>query len=149
MFAPERQIAYYGGDFDNFTYPRYDLDVAFFRIYEDDKPLQSEHYLKWNAEGAKEDELVFVSGNPGSSDRLDTYAQLQYQRDYRYPLILDLITSWIQSLREYSQKGPEQERIALTQIFGLENAKKAMTGEYQGLLDEKLMKTDLFPLPTL
>ncbi|MEJ2627600.1 MAG: S46 family peptidase, partial [bacterium] len=141
VFAPERQIAYYGGDFDNFTYPRYDLDVAFFRIYEDDKPLQSDHYLKWNAEGAKEDELVFVSGNPGSSDRLDTYVQLQYQRDYRYPLILDLITSWIQSLREYSQKGPEQERIALTQIFGLENAKKAMTGEYQGLLDEKLMKT--------
>ncbi len=141
VFAPERQIAYYGGDFDNFTYPRYDLDVAFFRIYEDDKPLQSEHYLKWNAEGAKEDELVFVSGNPGSSDRLDTYVQLQYQRDYRYPVILDLITSWIQSLREYSQKGPEQKRIALTQIFGLENAKKAMTGEYQGLLDEKLMKT--------
>lgn len=140
VFAPERQIAYYGGDFDNFTYPRYDLDVAFFRIYEDDKPLQSTHYLKWNAEGAEENELVFVSGNPGSSDRLDTYVQLQYQRDYRYPLILDLITSWIQSLREYSRKGPEQERIALTQIFGLENAKKGMTGEYQGLLDEKLME---------
>lgn len=141
VFAPERQIAYFGGDFDNFTYPRYDLDVAFFRIYENGKPLQSDHYLKWNAEGAEEDELVFVSGNPGSTDRLDTYAQLEYQRDFRYPLTLDLINSWIESLREYSKKGPEQERIALTQIFGLENAKKAMTGEYEGLLDEKLMKS--------
>ncbi len=140
VFAPERQIAYYGGDFDNFTYPRYDLDVAFFRIYEDDKPLKSENYLKWNAKGAEEDELVFVSGNPGSSDRLNTYAQLKYQRDFRYPLILDLIKSWIESLREYSQEGPEQERIALTQIFGLENGKKSMTGEYEGLLNEKLMK---------
>lgn len=140
VFAPERQIAYFGGDFDNFTYPRYDLDVAFFRIYEDGKPLKSKNYFKWNVEGAEENELVFVSGNPGSTDRLNTFTQLEYQRDYRYPMVLDLIKSWIISLQKYSQKGPEQQRRALTQIFGLENAKKAMTGEYQGLLDEKIME---------
>jgi len=140
VFAPERQAAYFGGDFDNFTYPRYDLDVTFFRVYEDGKPVKSEHYLKWNPEGAKNDELVFVSGNPGSSDRLFTYSQLEYQRDFQYPFILKYIKKRIDILHEYAKKGPEQQRKALIQIFGLENAKKAMTGEYQGLLDKKLME---------
>ncbi len=140
VFAPERQAAYYGGDFDNFTYPRYDLDVAFFRVYENGKPIKSDNYFKWNKEGASENELVFVSGNPGSTDRLFTYAQLEYQRDFYYPMVLNLIKSWIAVLRDYSKKGPEQERRALIQIFGLENAKKAMTGEYQGLLDSTLMR---------
>ncbi len=140
VFAPERQAAYFGGDFDNFTYPRYDLDVAFFRVYEDGKPIHSENYLKWNSKGAVENELVFVSGNPGSTDRLYTYSQLKYQRDCRYPMVLKFIKSWIKSLREYSKNGPEQQRRALIRIFGLENAKKAYTGEYKGLLDEKLME---------
>jgi len=137
--APERQPAYFGGDSDNFTYPRYDLDMAFFRVYEDGKPVHSEHYLKWNSQGAAKDELVFVSGNPGSTDRLLTYAQLEYQRDYRYPMILNYIEKRIQILRDYARKGPEQERRALVQIFGLENSKKALTGEYAGLQDPKLM----------
>ena len=141
VMAPERQAAYFGGDSDNFTYPRYDLDMAFFRIYENGKPIHSKNYFKWNAKGAKEGELVFVSGNPGSSDRLYTYAQLEYQRDYRYPLILNYIKRWIDILHNYAKKGPEQQRRALVQIFGLENAKKAMTGEYQGLLNKKLMET--------
>jgi len=139
VFAPERQAAFYGGDSDNFTYPRYDLDVAFFRVYEDGKPIKSPAYFKWNSEGAKENELVFVSGNPGSTDRLFTYAQLEYQRDYRYPMVLKYIKSWIKSLREYAARGPEQQRRALIRIFGLSNGEKAMTGEYNGLLDEKLM----------
>ncbi|MBN2415534.1 S46 family peptidase [bacterium] len=139
VFAPERQAAYYGGDFDNFTYPRYDLDVAFFRVYENGKPVQSEHFFAWNKEGAGEDDLVFVSGNPGSTNRLNTYAQLVYQRDYQYPMTLGLIDSWIGALREYSSKGEEQERRALVRIFGLENAKKAMTGEFGGLQDTSLM----------
>jgi len=139
VFAPERQAAYFGGDFDNFTYPRYDLDVAFFRVYENGKPVKSDNYFKWNPKGASDGELVFVSGNPGSTDRLFTYAQLEYQRDFRYPMVLDLIKSWIAMLRDYSKKGPEQERRALIRIFGLENAKKAMTGEYEGLLDSTLM----------
>jgi len=140
VFAPERQAAYFGGDSDNFTYPRYDLDVAFLRVYENGKPVHSSHYLKWNSKGASENELVFVAGNPGSSDRLFTYAQLVYQRDYRYPMLLKYIKSWIKSLREYASKGPEQQRRALVRIFGLSNAEKAMTGEYQGLLDPKLME---------
>jgi hypothetical protein len=139
VFAPERQAAYYGGDFDNFTYPRYDLDVAFFRVYENDKPINSEHYFKWNSKGAAEDELVFVPGNPGSTDRLYTYSRLEFQRDFNYPLILKYIDKRLQILHEYMKKGPEQERRALVQIFGLENGKKALTGELNGLLDEDLM----------
>jgi len=139
VMAPERQAAYFGGDFDNFTYPRYDLDFAFFRVYENDKPVKSKHYLKWNAKGVEENELVFVSGNPGSTDRLYTYARLEFQRDFQYPMILKYIDKRLEILREYAQKGEEQARRALGQIFGLENGKKALTGELNGLLDEDLM----------
>lgn len=139
VMAPERQAAYFGGDFDNFTYPRYDLDFAFFRVYENNKPIKSEHYLKWNARGAEEAELVFVPGNPGSTDRLFTFAQLEFQRDLQYPMILSYIEKRIQILRGYSSNGEEQARRALGQIFGLENGKKALTGEYNGLLDEEVM----------
>ncbi|RKY86525.1 S46 family peptidase [candidate division KSB1 bacterium] len=139
VMAPERQAAYFGGDSDNFTYPRYDLDMAFFRVYENGKPIKSEHYLKWNSKGAGENELVFVSGNPGSSDRLFTYAQLEFQRDVRYPMILKYIKKRLEILYEYRERGPEQERRALFHIFGLENAKKALTGELRGLLDKNLM----------
>ncbi len=140
VMAPERQAAYFGGDFDNFTYPRYDLDVTFFRVYENDKPVRSDHYLKWNTGGAADGELVFVSGNPGSTDRLYTYAQLEFQRDYNYPMVLKLLRRIISDLREYSRKGAEEERRALIQIFGLANSQKAMSGEYSGLLDEKVME---------
>jgi len=139
VMAPERQAAYFGGDNDNFTYPRYDLDMAFFRAYENDKPVQSSQYLKWNSKGAGDGELVFVSGNPGSTDRLFTYDQLEYLRDVNYPMILKMFDRRIQILREYGKQGPEQERQALIQIFEYENAKKAYSGEYQGLLDEQLM----------
>lgn len=140
VMAPERQAAYFGGDSDNFTYPRYDLDVTFFRIYENDEPVRSDHYFKWNARGAADGELVFVSGNPGSTDRLYTYAQLEFQRDYNYPMVLKLLQRVISDLRVYSQKGAEEERRALIQIFGLANSQKAMNGEYAGLLDEKVME---------
>ncbi len=139
VMAPERQAAYFGGDFDNFTYPRYDLDMAFFRAYENDKPVRSDHYFQWNSKGLNEGDLVFVSGNPGSTDRLYTYSRLEYQRDLYYPLVLDFIEDYIEVMREYSQKGQEQERRALIQIFGLENSKKALTGEFKGLSDPELM----------
>ena len=77
MFAPEQQIAFFGGDPDNFEYPRFDLDMALFRIYENDKPLKPEHYLKWSKGGAKDNELVFVSGHPGSTKRINTVAELE------------------------------------------------------------------------
>jgi len=139
VMAPERQTAYYGGDSDNFTFPRFDLDMAFFRIYENGRPLQSPHYLKWNARGSEENELVFVSGHPGSTNRLYTVAQLEYLRDVQYPLVLETIQKRIEILHRYMKEGTEQSRRALTQLFGLENSKKALTGEYQGLMDGNLL----------
>ncbi len=139
VMAPERQAAYFGGDSDNFTYPRHDLDMAFFRAYENDKPVESTHYLKWNPNGLAEGDLVFVSGNPGSTNRLYTYAQLEFQRNVYYPLYLKYIDRYLEILRTYAAAGPEQQRRALGRIFGLENSKKALGGEYRGLLDEALM----------
>lgn len=140
VMAPERQIAFFGGDDDNFTYPRYDLDMAFFRVYENDRPIKSPHYLKINAKGAEDGELVFVSGHPGSTNRLNTYDQLVFQRDVQYPMSLKMINKRLEILYNYAKQGPEQHRRALGQIFGLENGKKAQTGEYQGLLDARVME---------
>ena len=108
-----------GGDPDNFTHPSYDLDMALFRVYDDGKPLDSKDYLKWNAKGASDGDLVFVSGNPGSTQRLDTVAQLTYQRDAQMPMVLRLLKSRIDVLKKYSAKGTEQAREAGSQIFGL------------------------------
>ncbi len=139
VFAPEQQIAFFGGDPDNFTYPRYDIDFALFRVYENGKPVESQNYLKWNAQGAKDGELVFVSGNPGSTSRLDTLAQIETLRD-------DLLPLWLQTLirrrdvaRQYGAQGTEQMRQATQLIFGLENSIKALTGQYQGLQDKALI----------
>src|SRR5205814_4692234 len=88
VFAPEQQIAFYGGDPDNFEYPRFDLDMCFFRVYEDGKPIKCEHYLKWSPSGSSENELIFVSGHPGRTDRQNTVAELEYLRDTGYPYLL-------------------------------------------------------------
>ncbi|MES1257015.1 MAG: S46 family peptidase [Acidobacteriota bacterium] len=139
VFAPEQQIAFFGGDPDNFTYPRYDLDMALFRVYENGKPLETKDYLKWNPKGARDGELIFVSGHPGSTQRLDTVAQLLYERDFRQPAYLKLLKSRISTLERFSAKGPEQARQAGTQIFGLQNSYKAIGGQYKGLLDPRLI----------
>ena len=139
VFAPEQQIAFFGGDPDNFTYPRYDLDMALFRVYENDKPIESRQFLQWNTRGAVDDELVFVAGHPGSTDRLDTIAQLETLRDSNYPQILKTLKRRVDVLKRYSAQGSEQARQAEGLIFSLENAIKALTGEYQGLLDKNLM----------
>jgi len=133
VFAPEVDAAFFGGDPDNFTYPRYDLDMAIFRVYEDGKPVKSPAYLKVNPAGAKPGELVFVSGNPGATDRLYTMAQLEMARDHSYPLRLEYIGRLLDAFREYARRGPEQARQADMMIFGLLNGKKAITGEYEGL----------------
>lgn len=143
VFAPEKQAAFFGGDPDNFTYPRYDVDMALFRIYENGKPIESKDYLRWNSKGAGDGELVFVSGNPGSTDRLQTYAQLELDRDVLYPLRIGVLKQRLEILRRYSSGGAEQTREAETTIFFLENSVKALSGEYQGLLDRKLMDKKL------
>lgn len=139
VFAPEQQIAFFGGDPDNFTYPRYNLDFALVRVYEDGAPVRPAHFLKWNAKGAGENELVFVSGHPGSTDRDDTLAELETQRDVIYPANLKVVKRRLEVLREYSKRGPEQARQAAAIVFPLENAVKAFTGEHNGLLDQKIM----------
>lgn len=138
VMAPELQAAFYGGDPDNFTYPRFALDFAFFRVYEKGKPVQIEHYLKWSKDGAAENELVFVTGHPGRTDRLDTVAQLEYARDFGLPLYLRHAAKMKADYYAYSKLGVEQERRSKDRIFGIENAIKAVTGEYEGLLDPKL-----------
>ena len=139
VFAPEQQMAFFGGDPDNFTYPRHDLDFAIFRVYENDQPIRSAQYLKWKAAGAADLEPVFVTGHPGSTERDDTVAELQTERDVIYLANLQVVKRRIEILRRYSSLGAEQARQANSRIFGLENALKAYTGEYNGLLDPKIM----------
>jgi hypothetical protein len=139
VMAPEVQIAFFGGDPDNFTFPRHDLDITFFRAYEDGKPANTAQYLKWKTAGAHEGDLVFVSGHPGSTNRLQTYAQTEYQRDVAYPARLKSLVRSLDLLKKYSSRGPEQARQAAGSIFGMENGRKASEGEYQGLLDRTLM----------
>ena len=139
VMAPEEQIAFFGGDPDNFTFPRYDLDMTFFRVYENDKPYNPPHFLKWKTAGAADEELVFVSGHPGSTNRQQTYSQLEYARDYTYPSRLKSVERRLAVYRAYAVLSEENRRRAVTSIRGIENAQKAWTGEYEGLLDKNLM----------
>jgi hypothetical protein len=138
VFAPEAQIAFYGGDPDNFTFPRFDLDCAFFRVYEEDKPYRPKHYFAWSGNGPQEGDLVFVSGNPGSTGRLDTTAKLEYIRDVQYPQTLRRLTGLRSALRAFSARGEEQARRAKDDLFGVENSIKAITGYLSGLQDARI-----------
>jgi len=140
VFAPEQQAAFFGGDPDNFTYPRYNLDMALYRVYENGKPIDSKDYLKWNPQGAGDGDLVFVSGHPGSTQRLATYASLVFDRDTVTPIIIQVLKRRIATLRDYSARGPEQTRQAASQIFGLENSLKVYVGRLEGLQDKNLME---------
>ena len=141
VFAPEFEIAFLGGDPDNFEYPRYDLDMALFRVYENDKPVHTDNYLKWSTAGTKEGELVFVSGNPGRTERMDTVAHLEYLRDFGFPLILKYLDRQHAMLTKYGARGAEQERRAHEDLFSIENSLKAIRGEEAGLKDPKLITT--------
>ena len=149
VMVPERQAAYFGGDNDNFTYPRYDLDMAFFRVYENGQSLKNEHHLKWNSRGVEEDELVFISGHPGRTNRLYTVDQLLYIKDVHLPMVLEYIQARMDILKDYASQGKEESRRALETIFYLENSKKAYTGMINGLrapgvFEEKIRKeTDM------
>jgi hypothetical protein len=139
VFAPSQQIAFFGGDPDNFTYPRYDLDFALFRVYENGKPVESRNYLRWDPQGPADDALVFVSGNPGSTGRQDTLAQLELLRDHMFPLTIQILNHRLATLQKYSALGAEQARQASSSIFFLQNSLKAYTGMENGLRNPALM----------
>src|SRR5262245_26198443 len=139
VFAPEEQIAFFGGDYDNFTYPRYDLDVAFFRVYENGQPLKTDHYFKWSAQGAAEGEFILAPGNPGSTSRLFTVAQLRYQRAVGNPLQMHVWTSRRDALRRYAQRSPEAARQVGESQRSLENSIKRLIGQQDGLMNPRMM----------
>jgi peptidase S46-like protein len=139
VFAPEFDAAFFGGDPDNFEYPRYDLDVCFFRVYENDKPAHLDNYLKWSAAGVKDGDLIFVSGNPGSTGRLNTMAQLEFLRDTGYPLVLYRLARRDDLLKKFGAESEEDARIAHEDLFSVENSLKAIRGYNSGLTDKALM----------
>lgn len=139
VFAPEKEIAFFGGDPDNFEYPRYDLDVAFFRVYEDGKPAQIEHFLKWSDHGADDGELIFVAGHPGRTDRLNTVDDLAMMRDHRYPLRMNVLRRLEVLLRTYSEQSLENARRGQDELFGIQNSRKANLGGLAGLQDPRIM----------
>jgi hypothetical protein len=140
VFAPQKSIAFFGGDPDNFEYPRYDLDICFFRVYESDKPVHVENYLKWSESGAAEGDLIFVSGHPGRTERGDTVANLLYQRDYAVPGTLNLLRRREVLLDNYAERSAENARRAEQDLFGIKNTRKALLGRLAGLQDPAVME---------
>jgi hypothetical protein len=142
VMSPELQIAYFGGDWDNFTYPRYDLDMSFYRVYDENgEPLRTDHYFPFSPEGVSEGDLVFVIGNPGNTTRLQTVAQLEYRRDVEDQAILDLLRTRTPILEEYAADHPEQAREMdlRNTIFSWLNYLKSQTGVVKGLHDPVIM----------
>lgn len=159
VFAAEEQIAFFGGDYDNFTFPRYDLDVTFLRAYENNQPARTPNYFKWSATGPADGEFVLASGSPGSTARLLTVAQLAYQRDVGNPLQKKVWTSRLDALESYARRGSEQARQAGSGTRSLNNSLKRLTGQQDGLMmprmfgrkeaEEKALKDELAKKPDL
>jgi hypothetical protein len=141
VFAPEQQIAFFGGDPDNFEYPRFDLDICLFRAYENGQPAKVKHYLSWSAQGAADQELVFVSGHPGRTSRLFTVAELEYLRDARLPYALRRLKTLEVLLTAYGARSEENARRAKDVLFGVQNSRKAYDGELAGILDPTLLQS--------
>ena len=139
VMAPELQIGYFGGDTDNFTYPRYNLDMALFRVYEDGEPLENEHHFSWAEEGSRPGDPVFVVGNPGSTLRLETMAQLRFRRDVREPAVLDFLQSRVSALQAYLDETDEASDQIDNTLFGLQNAGKLYRGRVKALSDPYIM----------
>jgi hypothetical protein len=139
VFVPEESVAFFGGDPDNFTFPRYDLDTAFVRIYDNGKPLHTDTFLKFAVKGVKEGDIALTSGNPGSTQRDDTLAQIEFQRDAAQPFILGLFSELRGELTEYGTKGPEQGRTSKTLLFNIENSLKAVKGLQLALVEGTLV----------
>jgi hypothetical protein len=140
VFAPEEKIASFGGDVDNFEYPRHSLDVAFFRAYEDGKPAATPNFFPWNTKGPAEGDLVFVTGHPGTTNRLETLEKLKHRRDITLPYTLARLRALEAALIQFGERGPEEKRLAGTDLHRVANARKAFSGQLQGLLDPAIMR---------
>ncbi len=134
VFAPEESAAFFGGDPDNFTFPRYDLDVAFVRIYDHVKPLRTDDYLKFATTAVRQGDIAFVSGNPGGTEREDTLAELQFQRDVAQPFTLSFLSELRGILSDFGTKGAEQARSSKTLRFSIENSLKTYQGRQSALV---------------
>ena len=139
VWAPETAIAFFGGDADNFEYPRYCLDVCIFRVYENDKPAKIEHFLAWSENGPQENDVVFVSGNPGRTSRIFTMDAIKYQRDRNLPYRMDGLRRQEILLQQYGLRGKEQARRAREDLFGVQNSRKALLGMLGGLQDPQVL----------
>jgi hypothetical protein len=139
VFVPEFQAAFFGGDPDNFNFPRFNIDMALVRVYENDKPVRPESYFKWSKEGAKEGELVFVTGHPGSTSRLNTVAHLNQLRDTSIPIIIRLLERREAMLKKYMTLGEEQTRRAQNELNSVQNSLKVYRGQLGGLKDKALI----------
>lgn len=138
VFAPEQQMAFFGGDPDNFEYPRYDLDICFFRVYENGQPAKIDHYLKWNSRGPSDGELTFVSGSPGKTDRQLTLAELADTRDRFLPYLLRMFNRREVLELSYGARSFENARKARDDLFGDQNNRKRYNGYLAGLLDPQI-----------
>jgi V8-like Glu-specific endopeptidase len=143
-FAPEFASAFFGGDPDNFNFPRYDLDVTFLRVYREGKPVSGGHYFKWSQSGAKEGDLTFVAGHPHQTSRGITIAEFEFLRDVELPTKLLRLSEWRGLLTEFQTKGPEQKRIAGSRLFGIENSLKGIKGRVEALRDPEVFGKKLF-----
>jgi len=141
VFAPEFAIAFFGGDPDNFMFPRYDLDVSFIRVYENGKPAQMKDWFKWSPAGVKEGDLTFVAGHPGGTSRQLTISELEYQRDLALPERLFSLSELRGQLTQYQRRGPEQARHSNATLFYVENGIKALKGRFEALADKAFFQT--------
>lgn len=139
VFAPEQQIAFFGGDADNFEFPRYNLDICFFRAYENGRPARVPHHLAWSRQPVAAGDLVFVSGHPGHTDRGSTLRELLAMRDRQMPFSLATLNRLEVMLDAYADEGPEERRQAMGDLFGVQNSRKAREGILAGLLDPQFM----------
>ena len=139
VFVPEFQAAFFGGDPDNFNFPRFNIDMALVRVYENDQPVHPENYFKWSTAGAKEGSLVFVTGNPGSTSRLDTVAHLEQLRDTSIPLVIRLLERREAVLKKYMAMGEEQTRQSQNELNSVQNSLKVYRGQLAGLKDPALL----------
>jgi outer membrane protein assembly factor BamB len=139
VFAPEEQMAYFGGDYDNFTFPRHDLDVTFLRAYENGQPARTDHFLRWATDQVAEGNFVVLAGYPGTTDRLLTVTQVRYQRDVGNPLQNQVWTARREALAGYAKTGPEAARRAGATIRSLENSLKRLEGQQKGIESARIL----------